>query len=78
MAAMNENEQGLTRRHTFFCLNRARHATSERVVEAVPKEITIFGRKVQGWLVTTEQTVIDKVIPLHESLASDMVMHDPE
>lgn len=75
---MEEAEKGTTRRHTFFCLNKARHTTSERVVEAVPKEITIFGRKVQGWLVTTEQTVIDKVISLHESLEDDLVQHDPE
>ncbi|MFA6109929.1 MAG: hypothetical protein WDA75_14275 [Candidatus Latescibacterota bacterium] len=75
---MEEAEKGTTRRHPFFCLNKARHTTSERVVEAVPKEITIFGRKVQGWLVTTEQTVIDKVISLHESLEDDLVQHDPE
>jgi hypothetical protein len=75
---VEDAEKGITRRHTFFCLNKARHTTSERVVEAVPKEITIFGRKVQGWLVTTEQTVIDKVISLHESLEDDLVQHDPE
>jgi hypothetical protein len=71
-------EKGTTRRHTFFCINRDRHTTNETVVEAVPKEITIFDRKVQGWIITTEETVIDKDIPLKESLEGDVLLHDPE
>ena len=75
---MDEFEKGLTRRHTFFCINKARHATDERVVEAVPKEIVLFGQTVRGWLITTEESVIDKIIPLHESLQGDVLQHDPE
>ncbi|MEW6751308.1 MAG: hypothetical protein AB1505_10075 [Candidatus Latescibacterota bacterium] len=75
---MEEFEKGTTRRHTFFCINKARHAADERVVEAVPKEVAVFGHTVQGWLITTEEPVIDKTIPLGESLQGDVVQHDPE
>jgi hypothetical protein len=75
---MDEFEKGITRRHTFFCVNKARHAADERVVEAVPKEIVLFGQTVRGWLITTEESVIDKVIPLRESLQGDVLQHDPE
>lgn len=75
---MDEFEKGMVRRHTFFCVNKARHTANEHVVEAVPKEITIFGKQVQGWLITTEEPVIDKTIPLKESLRGGMVPGDPE
>lgn len=75
---MEQFEKGMTRRHTFFCINRARHTADQKVVAAVPKEIEIFGKKVQGWLITTEEIVIDKVIPLRESLQEELLLHDPE
>ncbi|MBT4500636.1 MAG: hypothetical protein HOC74_23095 [Gemmatimonadetes bacterium] len=73
-----EFEKGTTRRHTFFCINKARNTSKENVIEVVPKEITLFGQRVKGWLVTTEQPVIDKIIPLDESMRGDGMVHDPE
>ncbi len=76
---MDAIEKGVTRRHTFFCTSTERHIHNpSKVVKMEPKEIAVFGQKVQGWLVTTEESVISKVIPLDESLRGDVVMHDPE
>ncbi len=76
---MNTNaERGTTRRHTFFCTRKERHTTTSKVVEVEPKEIVVFGEKVRGWLITTEEPVIDKLIPLSESLHGDVMEHDPE
>ena len=71
-------EKGTTRRHTFFCINRERHTRFSKVVEAVPQEIFVLGKKVKGWLVTTEEPAIDKVIHLDESLNRDVSSRDPE
>jgi len=73
-----ESEKGTTRRHTFFCINKARNTSNEKVIEVVPKEIVILGKKVKGWLVTTEEPVIDKIIPLDESMRGEVMQHDPE
>ena len=67
-----------TRRSTFFCINKERHAQSGRVVEEVPKEIVVFGRKVKGWLVTTESPMIDKAISIEESLEEENKLRDSE
>lgn len=75
---MEADEEGTTRRHTFFCTNRERHTSTSKVVEIDAKEIVVFGRKVQGWLITTEEQVIEKLIPLSESLHGDVMEHDPE
>ena len=75
---MEELEKGMTRRHTFFCVNKDRHTANENVVEATPKRITIFSEEVEGWLITTEEPVIDKVIPLREALQGGIVTNDPE
>ena len=76
---MNFVEQGITRRHTFFCVDRECHSHSAaEVIAAVPKVITVFGRQVQGWIITTEEPVIDKTIPLVESMEEDEFLHDPE
>ena len=76
---MNLVEQGITRRHTFFCVDRERHTHSiAEVIEAVPKVITVFGKQVHGWVITTEEPVIDKTIPIGESLEADELLHDPE
>ncbi|MBT3342964.1 MAG: hypothetical protein HN712_17945 [Gemmatimonadetes bacterium] len=71
-------EKGVTRRHTFFCTDRERHTTSTKVIDVSPKTISVFGRQVQGWIVTTEEPVIDKTISLKESLDDMGVRHDPE
>ena len=72
-------EKGVTRRHTFFCVNRARHTRfSSNVIEVVPKEITVFGQTVKGWLITSEEPTIDKLITLQESVGPDFIFHDPE
>ncbi|SVE38824.1 uncharacterized protein METZ01_LOCUS491678, partial [marine metagenome] len=42
------------------------------------KTITVFGREIEGWIVTTEEPVIDKTITLEESLDDVGVRHDPE
>lgn len=75
---MEAVEKGTTRRHTFFCTHTERHAHNAKVIQTVPKEITVFGRQVKGWLVTTEESVISRIIPLDESLRGDIVQHDPE
>ena len=75
---MDMVEKGTTRRHTFFCINRERHTRFSKVVEAVPKEILVLGKMVRGWLVTTEESAIDKVIHLNESLSRDVSSRDPE
>ena len=69
---MEKLEKGMTRRHTFFCIDRKRHTANETVIEEEPKEIIIFGEKVRGWLITTEEPVIDKIIPLDESIQGDV------
>ena len=75
---MTEAEKRMVRRHTFFCVNKARHTANETTVETVPKRITIYGRQVDGWLVTTEEPLIDKHIPWRESLRGDVIRNDPE
>ena len=74
----NEIEQVDTRRNTFFCINKDRHLQQGQVVEAVPKEIVVFGRKVNGWLVTTESPLIDKLISISESLEEENIPRDSE
>ena len=71
-------EKGVTRRHTFFCVDRKRHAEKKEVIEAVPKTITVLGRRVEGWIITTEEEVIDKTITLEESLEGIGLLHDTE
>ena len=72
-------EQGVTRRHTFFCVDRERHTRAPtNVVEVGPIQVVVFGREVQGWVVTTEEPVIDKTIPLRESLQGTPFKTDPE
>lgn len=71
-------EKGMTRRHTFFCINKERHTVSSKVIDAQRKEISIFGRRVRGWIVTTEEPVIDKDISLSESTQGVMPHRDPE
>ena len=74
----NKIEKGTTRRNTFFCTNKDRFSQMEEVIEIAPKEITVFGQKISGWLITTEVSTIDKYISLNESINSDIVFHDPE
>ena len=71
-------EQGMTRRHTFFCIHRERHTQSGVVVEVVPKEIEVFGKRVRGWLITKEEPAIDKQITLEESLDGEIPRHHTE
>ena len=72
------NERGTTRQHKFFCTRKERHITNSKVVRIESKEVVVFNQKVKGWLITTEETVIDKIIPLSESLHGDVMEHDPE
>ncbi len=72
------SERGTTRQHTFFCTRKERHITSSKVVNIEPKEIVLPDQKVKGWLITTEETVIDKLISLSESLHGGVMEHDPE
>ena len=72
-------EKGTTRRHTFFCVDRKRHTQrGKRVIEVIPKMITVFGEEIEGWIITTEEPVIDKTITLSESLKGLGVLHDNE
>tara|TARA_Y100000588_G_C14244572_1_gene920869 strand:- start:969 stop:1199 length:231 start_codon:yes stop_codon:yes gene_type:complete len=75
---LNFIERGMTRRHSFFCTDRQRHAQHAKVISSAPKEIVVFGQKIAGWLVTIEEPVIDKVISLNESMDEDTMLHDPE
>ena len=71
-------EKGVTRRHTFFCVDRKRHVEKKTVIEAVPKTISVHGRQVEGWVITTEEQVIDKTITLAESMEGIGLQHDTE
>lgn len=76
---MDAIEKGVTRRHTFFCTSTERHIHDpSKVVKTEPKVIVVFGNRIEGWLVTTEESVISKLIPLDESLRGDIILHDPE
>ena len=71
-------EKNVVRRHSFFCVDRKRHTDGRAVVEAVPKTIHVLGREVKGWIVTTEEPVIDKTITLEEAMEGLGVRHDTE
>ena len=78
MESMAGKEKGVTRRHTFFCINKERHTASSKVIDARRKDISVFGQRVRGWIVTTEEPVIDKAISLDESTQGAMPLRDPE
>ena len=78
MESMEGIEKGVTRRHTFFCINKERHTASSKVIDAQRKEISVFGQRVHGWIVITEEPVIDKDISLDESTQGTMPLRDPE
>ena len=78
MESMEGKEKGVTRRHTFFCINKERHTASSKVIDAQRKEISVFGQRVRGWIVITEEPVIDKDISLDESTQGAMPFRDPE
>jgi hypothetical protein len=71
-------EKGTTRRHTIFCLDRKRHTRWSKVVSEEPKTITVFGKQLKGWIVTTEEPAIDKIISLKEALEGLVIDHDNE
>lgn len=71
-------EKGVARHHTFFCVDRKRHTHKKKIVEVVPKRIEVFGQPVEGWIITTEEPVIDKTISLAESMEGLGARHDPE
>jgi len=72
-------EQGITRKHTFFCVDRERHTrAATKVIEITPKQIVVFGREVRGWVVTTEEPIEEETIPLRESLQGAKFRQDPE
>ena len=78
MESMEGKEKGVTRRHTFFCINKERHTASSKVIDAQRKDIGVFGQQVRGWIVITEEPVIDKDISLDESTQGAMPFRDPE
>ena len=78
MESMEGKEKSVTRRHTFFCINKERHTASSKVIDAQRKEISVFGQRVRGWIVITEEPVIDKDISLDESTQGAMPLRDPE
>ena len=77
---MDSEEQGVIRTHVFFCVDKERHAQhgGEKVIRAEPKTITVLGKQVDGWVITTELPVIDKTITLRESLDGARDVQDPE
>ena len=78
MESIKSKEKGMTRRHTFFCMNKDRHTALSKVIDAQRKDINVFGQRVRGWIVTTEEPVIDKDISLKESTQGAMPHRDPE
>ena len=78
MESMAGKEKGVTRQHTFFCINKEQHTASSKVIDARREEIDVFGQRVRGWIVTTEEPVIDKDISLDESTQGTMPHRDPE
>ena len=78
MESIEGKEKDVTRRHTFFCINKERHTASSKVIDAQRKEISVFGQRVRGWIVITEEPVIDKDISLDESTQGAMPLRDPE
>ena len=78
MSGTEIEERGVTRRHTFFCVDRERHGGKAGLIEAVPKRIVVFGQTIDGWIITTERPVIDKTITLAESMEGIGSTHDSE
>lgn len=78
MSGTEIEERGVTRRHTFFCVDRKRHGGKAELIEAVPKQIVVFGETIEGWIITTERPVIDKTITLAESVEGIGSTRDPE
>ena len=74
------SERGTTRRHTFFCINKDRHTESQNIIEIHKKQVNVFGQPVIGWLITTEEQVIESIIPARNSLNSleSLPDKDPE
>ena len=78
---MQGAEKSITRQHTFFCTNLKRHSQASdnsNTIATTPKEITVFGKTIRGWLVTREEMVIEKVITLEEAVEPELTDHDPE
>ena len=71
-------EKGTTRRHTFFSIDRDRHASQPNFIEAIPKTIRQGDKEIKGWVITTEEPAIDTTITLEESFEQDIALHDPE
>tara|TARA_B100001123_G_scaffold441992_1_gene584505 strand:- start:921 stop:1151 length:231 start_codon:yes stop_codon:yes gene_type:complete len=74
----NDAERFSMRRNTFFCTNKERHTQPGQVVEEVEKEIVVFGRRVKGWVITTESPLIEKLISIDESLEEENKLRDFE
>ena len=74
----NDAEKSSMRRNTFFCTNKERHTQPGQVIEEVEKEILVFGRRVKGWLITTESPLIEKLISIDESLEEENKLRDLE
>ena len=74
------SERGTTRRHTCFCINKDRHTESQNIIEIHKKRVNLFGQTVIGWLITTEEQVIETIIPARNSLNSleSLPDKDPE
>jgi hypothetical protein len=62
------SERGTTRKHTFFCINKERHTQRQKVTDIHKKVVKVFGKTVVGWLITTEEQVIETIIPVQSAL----------
>jgi len=71
-------EKGMSRRHTFFTTDKTPHQDRPNFISAIPKQIQVFDKVIHGWIVTTEEPVIDKIIPLSESMQTRTSLLDPE
>ena len=71
-------EKGMSRHHTFFTTDKTPHQARTNFISATPKQIQVFDKVLDGWIITTEEPVIDKLIRLGESMQTQTTLLDPE
>ena len=72
------SERGTTRKHTFFCINKERHTQTQKVTDIHKKTVKVFDKNVVGWLITTEEQVIETIIPMQSALNNIDSMPDKD
>jgi hypothetical protein len=78
MDVMGIVEKGISRRHTFFTKDKSSHEGQSNFISAIPKQIQVFDKVINGWIITAEEPVIDKIISLSESMQAQIPLLDQE